>query len=297
MSRSIGLVLCVGVGLSLQGHVRELPPSPPDQPRPVIPEVVRKPIKPVPPPLPEPKAIGSAETSFKKGGKSPTRALNVYHAADKLDGLTVEPGATFSFNAIVGPRTKGNGFHPAPEIFLGEMVEGIGGGTCQVSSTLFLAALRSQLKVVERHAHSRPPGYMEKGTDATVSFPSEPCPKCQDLKLQNPYTSPIQITTKVIPEPAGPEGTETLIVTILGTEEIQEPTLKWRTYSTEPYSKRFRKTNEYLGKIKKRKQSGSPGTYGALYIGKDLRILSRYQPVDEVWIVGLGWDMSVNPWD
>lgn len=294
MSRSIELVLCVGVGLSLQGQAKEQLPSPPDPPPVVVHEVV--PEVPEPVTSPPPKVIGTASTSFKKGGKSPTRALNIYHAADKLDGLTIEPGHTFSFNGIIGPRTKENGFHPAPEIFLGEMVDGIGGGTCQVSSTLFLAALRAQLKVVERHAHSRPPGYMEKGTDATVSFPSDPCPKCQDLKLLNPYPSPITITTKVIPEPSGPDGTETLIVAILGSETTQEPRIKWRTYSTEPYSKRFRKTNEYLGKIKKRVQSGSPGTYGALYAGK-LRIISRYQPVDEVWVVGLGWDMSENPWD
>jgi vancomycin resistance protein YoaR len=115
------------------------------------------------------------------------RAQNVSRAAAGVDGLVLMPGDTVSFNAEVGPRSIDNGFAHAPEIFKGEMREGVGGGTCQVASTLHAAAYLGGLDVVERSNHSRPSGYIPMGLDATVVYPYV------DLKLGNPYPFPIVI--------------------------------------------------------------------------------------------------------
>src|SRR5690606_9807336 len=76
----------------------------------------------------------------------------------------------FSFNRVVGPRTLAKGFLPAPEIVGEEFVEGVGGGICQVSSTLYNAALYADLQIVERYRHSVPLGYVPPGRDATLQY-------------------------------------------------------------------------------------------------------------------------------
>lgn len=98
------------------------------------------------------------------------RSGNIRLAAQALDGYLLPPGGTFSFNAVVGPRTVDTGYSEAIVIENGQFVPGIGGGVCQVSSTLYNVALRAGLKVIERHRHSLPVGYVAPGTDATVAY-------------------------------------------------------------------------------------------------------------------------------
>lgn len=100
------------------------------------------------------------------------RSWNVALAARRLDGATIAPGETLSFNARVGPRGLGEGFRPAPELLDGDRVVGIGGGVCQVASTLYAAALDAGLVIEARAPHSRAAGYVPAGRDATVSFES-----------------------------------------------------------------------------------------------------------------------------
>jgi vancomycin resistance protein YoaR len=128
------------------------------------------------------------ETHF---APDPNRGTNIAVAAERLDGIVLLPGELSSFNEIVGARTERNGFRPAPEIYKGEMVQGIGGGTCQVSSTLHAAAFSAGLDVVERTPHSRPSAYIALGLDSTVSWPTI------DLKLRNPWPFPIVIHSRV----------------------------------------------------------------------------------------------------
>lgn len=97
------------------------------------------------------------------------RAKNIELSAEAINNVIVGIGDHFSFNTVVGPRTKENGYQPAPEAVKGKLVMGIGGGVCQVSSTLFNAVDQLGVQYVERHHHSVNVSYVPKGRDATVS--------------------------------------------------------------------------------------------------------------------------------
>jgi vancomycin resistance protein YoaR len=105
--------------------------------------------------------------------------------AAKLDGAVLMPGETFSFNDVVGPRTAEEGFRYAPGITAGELVDVVGGGICQVSSTIFGAAFFAGLDVVDARPHTRPSSYVDMGLDSTVVYPSI------DLELKNPFDFPV----------------------------------------------------------------------------------------------------------
>lgn len=98
------------------------------------------------------------------------RTHNLQLAASKIDGYVLQPGATFDFNAVVGGRHANSGFRMAPVIADGELARGMGGGTCQIASTLHAAAFFAGLPILERVPHSRPSFYIKLGLDATVVF-------------------------------------------------------------------------------------------------------------------------------
>ncbi len=245
--------------------------------------------------------LGKFQTLYDFKGKHEGRAKNIRFGASKLNGVVIAPGATLSFNETVGPRTLQNGFFLAKEIYLGEMVDGVGGGICQVSSTLFAAGLLADLDVVERRPHSRPLRYTQPGLDATVAFPDEAtCKKdpafCSDLKLRNPYSFPVQIVSAWVAE----GDKEKVVFQVLGEGSPPSVHTRWWSNETTPFQKRMRKTGKFLGKYKKRVQSGREGLSGVLTVqgGRATRrIQSKYAPVDEIWEVGLGWDMSEMPWN
>ncbi|WP_394836233.1 VanW family protein [Pendulispora rubella] len=124
-------------------------------------------------------------TYFSRNKDQSRRGQNIDNAALKLDGLVLSPGELVSFNDVVGERSEENGFQKSWEIFKGEMVEGVGGGTCQVASTVHAAAFFAGLDIVERLPHSRPSAYIPMGLDATVVYP------VVDMKLRNPFRFPI----------------------------------------------------------------------------------------------------------
>jgi len=98
------------------------------------------------------------------------RAYNIRVAAAALDGLLVPPGQEFSFNRVVGPRSSEAGYKNAKVIVNNRLVDGPGGGVCQVSSTLYNAVLLANLQILERANHSLPVSYVPMGRDATVSY-------------------------------------------------------------------------------------------------------------------------------
>lgn len=108
------------------------------------------------------KEIGAYQTWIGGGGG---RATNIILATASLNNYMMLPGDIFSFNQANGPRTAERGYQPAPVI--GGI--GLGGGVCQVSTTLYNAVLRAGLEVVERYPHSQPVGYVPPGMDATIS--------------------------------------------------------------------------------------------------------------------------------
>lgn len=118
---------------------------------------------------------------------SEARATNIELAAARINGAVIQPGAGFSFSNTVLPRTSANGYVEAPVIVSGKMSTGMGGGICQVSSTLYAAMVKAGLPATERHAHSLEMSYVPKGMDATISGTSK------DLKFVNIYTKPLVI--------------------------------------------------------------------------------------------------------
>jgi vancomycin resistance protein YoaR len=97
-------------------------------------------------------------------------ATNVQLAAAAIDLTTLRPNEVFSFNNIVGMRTAEKGYKSGLMYSQGELVEGIGGGICIVSTLLYEAALETGLRIIERHPHSGPVSYADPGRDAAVSF-------------------------------------------------------------------------------------------------------------------------------
>ncbi|MFZ5626399.1 MAG: VanW family protein [Bacillota bacterium] len=102
--------------------------------------------------------------------KNVDRAYNVMVAANAVNGVLLAPGQVFSFNKIVGPRSKEAGYRDAPVIINNELVPGVGGGVCQVSTTLYNSVLLAGLEIVERTNHSIPVKYVPVGRDATVTY-------------------------------------------------------------------------------------------------------------------------------
>jgi vancomycin resistance protein YoaR len=129
--------------------------------------------------------LGWFETRYSKSSRYAARTYNLRLAASKLDGSVIFPGETFDFNDTVGPRDEANGYRVAPVIAQGEMVDGIGGGTCQISGTLHGAAFFAGLEIVERVPHSRPSGYIKLGLDAAVAYPTV------NFRLANRFDFPV----------------------------------------------------------------------------------------------------------
>lgn len=119
------------------------------------------------------------------------RLNNISLALSAINGVAIAPGDTFSFNETVGQRTTARGYKMAGAYSDGELTEQVGGGICQVSTTLFNAAAKGDLKITERHAHSLPVSYVDKGKDATVNWGS------QDLRITNNTPDTIYIAAQL----------------------------------------------------------------------------------------------------
>lgn len=137
--------------------------------------------------------LGTGSSKFR--GSIPGRKHNIDLASKKLSGHLIPPGGEFSFNTTLGDVSASTGFQPAYIIKEGRTVLGDGGGVCQVSTTLFRAAIQAGLPITERHAHSYRVGYYEQdsppGIDATVFAPS------YDLKFKNDTSHYILIQSRV----------------------------------------------------------------------------------------------------
>lgn len=111
--------------------------------------------------------IGQAETPLLDKGEN--RVHNIRIAAQHVTNTVIAPGEIFSFNDTIGDTTAERGYREAPVLDNGQKILGIGGGVCQVSSTLYNAVTAGGLTVTERHPHSKPVDYIAEGKDATTS--------------------------------------------------------------------------------------------------------------------------------
>lgn len=136
-------------------------------------------------------ALGRFSTSYHNDAQHAARSHNLKLGAAAIDGYVLMPGETFSFNEVVGLRSAENGYRYAPGITAGELVDVLGGGICQVASSMFGAAFFGGLEVVAARPHSRPSSYVDMGLDATV------VDDMIDLKFKNPYDFPVVLHMSV----------------------------------------------------------------------------------------------------
>ncbi|MDE6851777.1 MAG: VanW family protein [Lachnospiraceae bacterium] len=129
--------------------------------------------------------LGSYSTSF--ASSAAPRANNVKTAADYINGTVLYPGETFSTIKVIKDRTEENGYQAAPEYSSGNVVDGIGGGVCQVSTTLYNAVINAELEIVERSPHSMVVSYVDVSRDAAISG------DYKDFKFKNNTQTPVYI--------------------------------------------------------------------------------------------------------
>ena len=132
-----------------------------------------------------------AKFSTNYNARDTDRTTNLRLAAEKINGTVLMPGETFSYNTVVGERTIAAGYKEAAMYQNGEVVDGLGGGICQISTTLYNAVLYSNLEIVERRNHQFVPSYASAGRDATVVYGSI------DFKFKNTRNYPVKILCTV----------------------------------------------------------------------------------------------------
>ena len=225
--------------------------------------------------------LGKFSTDY--SSSSADRAYNIKLACEKINGYVLEPGEEFSYNEVVGPRTADRGFRIA-NVYVGNTVQpGIGGGICQVSSTMYNAIIFADLEITERRNHTLPVSYVPMGRDATVSYGST------DFRFKNNTEHPIEI--RAIAE----NGTNTVI--IMGTDTHPGREIKIETSRTSTSSPKviIKKSAELLEGDVKIESSGSNGSSYAAYkviyengkeVSRDKLPNSTYAGKDRVEIHG-----------
>ena len=166
--------------------------------------------------------------STKYNASDTDRTTNLVIACRKLNGKVIMPGETFSYNAALGPRTYAAGYRNGKIYENGQVVDGLGGGICQISSTLYNAALMSDMEIVERRNHQFVTSYVDKGRDATVVYGAT------DFRFKNTRTYPIRLVASAT------GGVAT--VSIYGIKEAdREYTYSFKTdvISTIPYTTKY----------------------------------------------------------
>ena len=131
--------------------------------------------------------LGQHTSTYRKVGRSWSRGYNIEQGAKALDGVVIEPHGELSFNEVVGDRSFQRGFMPANEIARGRVVDGIGGGVCQVATALHAAALQAGFEILEHYVHSKRPKYAGRGLDSAVAW------GLKDLRIRNPYGDYVRI--------------------------------------------------------------------------------------------------------
>ena len=186
------------------------------------------------------------------------RTTNLKIACQKINDKVVLPGETFSYNKTLGERTASAGYKNAKVYENGEVVDGIGGGICQISSTLYNAVLKANMEVTERRNHQFVTSYTPAGTDATVVY------GLTDFKFKNTRTYAIKIKASCS------NGIATVSVYGIKEENEYVVSLNTKTISTIPYTVKYIDDNTLSPGTEKVKQQGANGTITETYITKSL---------------------------
>lgn len=236
--------------------------------------------------------IGEFNTRFNAGNVG--RTFNLQKGANSLQGTLLLPGEEFSFNETTGPRVASAGYREAPVILHGEFVPGIGGGICQVSTTLYNAVVRANLDVVERRNHSLPVAYVNLGHDATVAYGAI------DLKFKNNYQSPVFIDSFI-------NGNK-LYVQIFGNSNEVKQTVSMASHVTqviEPETEEKEDPELYEGETvieREAKKGYRVITYKIYYengqeVNREELSRDYYQPVHGITLVGTKPKSLFDEWE
>lgn len=192
-----------------------------------------------------PNLLGTCSTKYDAGNTN--RTTNLRLAAGKIDGVVLLPGETFSYNKTVGERTIAAGYKDAKIYSNGQVIDGLGGGICQISSTLYDAVVFANLKVTVRRNHQFVTSYLPAGKDATVVWGS------QDFQFVNTRANPIKIVASV----SG--GTATISIYGLKEENEYDISIQTKTTATIPYTTKYIEDSSLPAGQEKVIQNGANG--------------------------------------
>lgn len=230
-----------------------------------------------------PDLLATYSTNY--SSSSANRSTNIALATKSINGIVLMPGETFSYNGAVGQRTAARGYKEAGVYLNGEVTTGLGGGICQVSSTLYNSVLLSNLEIVERTNHTFKPSYVPSGQDATVSWGAP------DFKFKNNRDYPIKIVATT--------SNKNIITNIYGlkTDNDYEVKIVSSQVGVVEYKTEYQNDSSIPAGTQKVKQSGSNGcktqTYKILYkngteVSRTLINSDTYKPHNQIILVGTG---------
>ena len=198
-----------------------------------------------------PEQLAKFSTRYDASNKN--RSNNLELSSEKIDGTIVLPGEIFSYNQIVGERTIAAGYKEAAVYENGKVVDGIGGGICQLSSTLYNAVLYANLEIVSRSNHRFLTSYVDAGRDATVSWGTI------DFKFKNSRKYPIKVTSKV--------SNGIVTVEIYGIQEPEEYDVELRSEILEeiPYQVNYIEDDTLQKGVEQIEQMGTNGAKSVTY--------------------------------
>lgn len=195
--------------------------------------------------------LGTFSTKFDVSNVD--RTTNLKLAAKKINGTIIAAGEEFSYNKVVGERTISAGYKEAKVYSNGEVVDGLGGGICQISSTLYNAAVLANLDITQRRNHQFVTSYVPAGRDATVVYGS------QDFKFKNSRKYPVKIELTI--------NNGIAKATIYGIKENPEYeiSIQTKTISTIPFSITYKEDNSLAAGAEKVERNGANGLVTETY--------------------------------
>ena len=225
-----------------------------------------------------PNVLSKYDTRYDASNEN--REKNLKLASNKINEIVILPDEIFSYNEIVGPRTEANGFKEAAVYENGEVLNGLGGGICQISSTLYNAVLMANLEIIERKNHQFVTSYVPVGRDATVAY------GLIDFKFKNTREYPIKIITKVV------SGVVSIQIKGIAKENEYTEMFSYNIIKKMPYEIEYEedytleKGKEYI------RQTGAEGQIVQTYITnsaneKILLSTDTYQPMPRIIVKGI----------
>ncbi len=228
-----------------------------------------------------PNVLGTFTTIFDASNKN--RTNNIALATKKINGTVILPGETFSYNQIVGKRTIQSGFKEAGAYAGGQVIQEVGGGICQVSSTLYNAVLYANLEIVERSNHYFQTSYVDAGRDATVSWGGP------DFKFKNNRTYPIKI------EASSKNGVSKVSIKGINEEKEYEVVIQSKVTSIIQKNVKYEEDSSLESSIERVKQEGHNGCTSKAYkilkfngatISTELLSSDYYHALDKIVLKG-----------